>query len=311
MRRPTASLSNTKTARHAPALSEDLSPKKRGRSWPNRPASPVRRGAVRPATHAAARSKSAAANGDSHLAQTSPHWKLTQDRPTCARCRETGNECTWPQQLQRGPAKGYLEAIEARLDDVEHLLLQVLPLVPQDQLLSSVSCVNNSTTHVVDCNQKRTTQEKRAALDYWASFPLNSPQAVLSWCNDRLRRQSAQQDTMDLSPTPRHHSLDNPTGTQPQLTEAIMEDAGRQHPDPDSTMAGSWPAQHLSYDTGPPDPPARSGNTTETLPRTPTHHAGSNAPAINQQIQGPPSISSSVSSGRFDLSDEFHAKFLW
>lgn len=178
--------------------------------------------------------------------------------------------------------------------------------------MSSVSCLNDSAAHMVDCNQKRTTQEKRAALDYWASFPLNSPHAVHAWCNDRLRRGSAHQDgssSMDLSSTPQHHSLDNSARTQPQLTDAAMEDAGRQHPDPGSTMAGSWPAQHSSYDTRPPD--LQPGNTPEVLPRPSTQNAGPDATAINHQMQGPPSISSSVSSGRFDLSDEFHAKFLW
>ncbi|GME24783.1 hypothetical protein GTA08_BOTSDO09752 [Neofusicoccum parvum] len=234
--------------------------------------------------------------------------------PTCARCRETGNECTWPPQLQRGPAKGYLEAIEARLDDVEHILLQVLPLVPPDQLLSSVTCLNDSAAPVVDSNQKRTTQEKRAALDYWASFPLNSPDAVLTWCRDRLSRDTARRpqqrgpSSMDLSSAPGDQSSDTPGSTQPQLTEVVMEDASRHRPDSAGTMAGSWPAQNLSYGAGGPDPP--SGNTPEAPPRAPTHISGQ-SPGIAQQMQGPPSIASSGSSSRFDLSDEFHAKFLW
>lgn len=234
--------------------------------------------------------------------------------PTCARCRETGNECTWPPQLQRGPAKGYLEAIEARLDDVEHILLQVLPLIPADQLLNSVTCLNDSATHVVDSNQKRTTQEKRAALDYWGSFPLNSPHAVLAWCNDRLRRDSVRRShqgtnsAMDIHASPADQSSDPSRSTQPQLTEAVMEDAGHQQPDSATAMPGSWPVHNLSYGAGVPDP--QSGNTPEAPPRTP-HPPGQNLAAITRQVQGPQSMSSPESNGRFDLSDEFHAKFLW
>ncbi|EKG18379.1 hypothetical protein MPH_04380 [Macrophomina phaseolina MS6] len=230
------------------------------------------------------------------------------NRPTCARCRETGIECTWPPQLQRGPAKGYLEAIEARLDDVEHILLQVLPLIPRDQLMNSVTCPSDSASHVVDSNQKRTTQEKRAALDYWASFPLNSPQAVLSWCNDRLRRDSARRPHQ-LTSSYAEQPPDASRSMQPQLTEAVMDDAGPHQPDSANAMESPWPVQHLSYGAGPPDP--QSANTPEAPPPTSSQPPGQILAAATHRMQGPQSMSRRASNDRFDLSDEFHAKFLW
>ncbi|KAB2574213.1 Quinic acid utilization activator [Lasiodiplodia theobromae] len=229
--------------------------------------------------------------------------------PTCARCRETGNECTWPPQLQRGPAKGYLEAIEARLDDVEHILLQVLPLVPSDQLLSSVTCLNDSAGHLVESNQKRSTQEKRAALDYWASFPLNSPHAVLAWYNDRSRRDSNRRahqppaSAMDISSTPAAPS-DTPRSTQ--VAEAPMEDATHHPPDPASLMTGPWPNHHPSHAADP-----QPGNASEASARGPALQANQDPTSVHPQIQDPPSISDSGRGGGFELSDEFHAKFLW
>src|SRR5689334_7169036 len=48
-----------------------------------------------------------------------------------------------------GPAKGYIEGLEHRLHEAETLLLQVLPLIPSDQLASAANAANDVSQHGV------------------------------------------------------------------------------------------------------------------------------------------------------------------
>ncbi|KAK8195668.1 uncharacterized protein BKA78DRAFT_108491 [Phyllosticta capitalensis] len=221
--------------------------------------------------------------------------------PTCARCRETGMECTWPPQLQRGPAKGYLEAIETRLDDVEHILLQVLPLVPAEQL-TSITCPGRGGGVVVEAAQKRTTQEKRAALDYWSTYPLNSPQALMVWCQDRQQRHGSR-PTNEAVGAPRTASTVRETHSSGDVTASGHLTA----PSP-SDMNHQRSNAHASNDTTwEPSMSSRSGPPVSESPNTP----GASAPLFTAQDGGCHSSSAHSDYGQVDLSDEFQQKFVW
>ncbi|KAK7515305.1 uncharacterized protein IWZ02DRAFT_63007 [Phyllosticta citriasiana] len=226
--------------------------------------------------------------------------------PTCARCRETGMDCTWPPQLQRGPAKGYLEAIETRLDEVEHILLQLLPLVPTHQLLNSIAC-----PVLTDSTQKRTTQEKRAALDYWTTFPLNSPQALLAWCHDRQKRRGPRSANETVGP-PRiastlgdyHHSSGSVTAPGHQTASSSGDMNHGQRPDAHVSNDSTWKSPSRAFNTS--GPPMTESPTTSTSAAL--HDA---TPQDVRHDQKSHSSNSVTDYGQVDLSDEFQQKFVW
>ncbi|KAK8170805.1 hypothetical protein BKA80DRAFT_399 [Phyllosticta citrichinensis] len=229
--------------------------------------------------------------------------------PMCARCRETGIDCTWPPQLQRGPAKGYLEAIETRLDDVEHILLQLLPLVPTDQLLNSITCrplLNEFNT------QKRTTQEKRAALDYWATFPLNSPQALLAWCHDRQKRHGPRPTpTNEAVGPPRtastmadHHSFGNVTAPGHLTASSPGNMNHRQRSDAHTSTESTWESPPTAFNRS--APPVNESPTPG-----PAATMYDSTPQENRRDENPYSSTTLSEYGQVDLSDEFQQKFVW
>lgn len=95
-----------------------------------------------------------------------------------------GVECTWPEQRKRGPSKGYIEALESRLNSAETLLLALLPSV-DDRLLEHAT--EKASGHGRNDEDPRTSPvllNKKTGADYWDEFPLNSTESVRRWQRD-------------------------------------------------------------------------------------------------------------------------------
>lgn len=94
----------------------------------------------------------------------------------------------------RGPAKGYLEALEHRLEATEAALLR-LASVSNDDIIEAAfqsplqrplfSQLNEETEP--SGNEPR----KAAMLEFWEQYPLETPQEVLSWARESRRRQGS------------------------------------------------------------------------------------------------------------------------
>ncbi|KAF2089531.1 hypothetical protein K490DRAFT_55125 [Saccharata proteae CBS 121410] len=228
--------------------------------------------------------------------------------PVCARCRESGNPCVWPQQLQRGPAKGYLEAIEARLDQVENLLSQVLPLVPQEHLTDALSSRGDSPTSSADGKTKRTTQEKKAAQDYWAAFPLNSPEGVLSWHQDHQRRTAAQPggsgESGKVKEIAQPPAVNVPSAI---LSNAALSHPVNQHQEQSSTVATpTWPAQQTPMTC-----PGLRLEPSPNLSQTPGQPGSDSQSGQFLSPKPDPKRTTTANGNGIGLTAGFQAKFLW
>ncbi|KAJ9207580.1 hypothetical protein C8Q69DRAFT_443476 [Paecilomyces variotii] len=133
--------------------------------------------------------------------------KCSGERPRCEQCLEYGRPCAWPEQLKRGPAKGYIETLEHRLHETEHLLLRLLGHVSDDELskilsegkvtssiISNSNLNSKSNTNLdVDQNQKNnliipplslSSTTRKTGAEYWKRFPLSSTESIRRWERD-------------------------------------------------------------------------------------------------------------------------------
>jgi hypothetical protein len=93
----------------------------------------------------------------------------------------------------RGPPKGYIEALEARLVKTEQLLLQTLSFLSPDQIAIAAnrgnsisdSCqASNSNDGLYHDLPGRSPQ--KLGVEYWKAFPLQSADDVQRWWLDQL-----------------------------------------------------------------------------------------------------------------------------
>lgn len=116
-----------------------------------------------------------------------------------------------------GPAKGYIEGLEHRLHEAETLLLQVLPLIPSDQLASAASAANDVSQHGVSRdspdrpNNNRSSPpvlNKKTGIDYWENFPLDSVDNIRRWQADCALHSNFKEENSHRSGSSRPNSVD-------------------------------------------------------------------------------------------------------
>ncbi|GJP94632.1 transcriptional regulator family: Fungal Specific TF [Aspergillus niger] len=118
--------------------------------------------------------------------------KCSGNKPICTQCDQHNRPCDWPEQLKRGPAKGYIEALEHRLHETESLLLNLLAQIPDSQLSASVQGrQDRSSRHRNSGSPPQTYSSSSSRLgkrgtDYWKRFPLHTVQDIRDWQNDCL-----------------------------------------------------------------------------------------------------------------------------
>ncbi|KAL4982256.1 hypothetical protein BDW68DRAFT_61924 [Aspergillus falconensis] len=137
--------------------------------------------------------------------------KCSGNRPKCIQCLEHRRSCDWPEQLKRGPAKGYIEALERRLQETESILLGLLEQVSDSQLAESIL-----GPHYDLPAQPRSA--KRGS-EHWKLFPLRSVQEIRAW----------QEDCQRSVPEGAFTSTSTPQVAQGEVsTPAVGEEAGIQ-----------------------------------------------------------------------------------
>ncbi|KAE8353150.1 hypothetical protein BDV28DRAFT_157257 [Aspergillus coremiiformis] len=140
-------------------------------------------------------------------------------QPVCTQCLQHNRRCDWPEQLKRGPAKGYIESLEHRLHETENVLLQVLSRISDAQLSASIA--QNKQQHrsrhsngdSLYCPFPRLG--KRGA-EYWKEFPLDTAHRIREWQYDCLSHVN-----QSLGPsTPSIPDMDTPEFTEGMILES-------------------------------------------------------------------------------------------
>ncbi|KAL7922754.1 hypothetical protein ACQKWADRAFT_291285 [Trichoderma austrokoningii] len=126
--------------------------------------------------------------------------KCDEKRPTCSRCRDMKRECVWPKLYKRGPAKGYIEALEQRLAVTEAVLLQLLQVSGDHVLQDAFRHEPSRRTDVLNMAAAATTTtdaagrieaKKTGTIAHWDNFPLNTADDVKRWAGEVLGHNTA------------------------------------------------------------------------------------------------------------------------
>ncbi|KAL3478057.1 hypothetical protein BJX99DRAFT_114064 [Aspergillus californicus] len=162
-------------------------------------------------------------------------WLILQcsgNRPTCIQCLEHRRTCNWPEQLKRGPAKGYIETLEHRLQQTEALLLGLLSQVSDSQLADSAVI-----PHEPSATEQLRPGKRGTGSEYWKRFPLGSVEEIRSWQRD-CQGSTPDADPIERPPTPDGDSTDLPTvqADAPQMSQQ------RASPEPRPSMWSGAPS---------------------------------------------------------------------
>lgn len=164
-------------------------------------------------------------------------------KPVCEQCLENNRPCNWPEQLRRGPEKGYTEALENRLQLTESILLNLLPHVSDEQLSAAIPPRESSRGHAAGTYVPFPRLEK-GGIDTWSQFPLDTSHGIRRWqkaCTEPERvgsekKKRSQNDrlhgSVPISPTTR--KVDGTSSETPN------------HPVPGSSHKESAPVERLS-----------------------------------------------------------------
>ncbi|PYH93882.1 hypothetical protein BO71DRAFT_380535 [Aspergillus ellipticus CBS 707.79] len=127
--------------------------------------------------------------------------KCSGNKPICSQCHQHNRPCDWPEQLKRGPAKGYIEALEHRLHETESLLLKLLAEVPDSQLSATIHDTQNGpNSHATTSGSSSSSSSRstpphtyapplrlgKRGTDYWKRFPLHTVRDIRDWQQDCL-----------------------------------------------------------------------------------------------------------------------------
>ncbi|GFF43018.1 hypothetical protein IFM61606_03275 [Aspergillus udagawae] len=101
--------------------------------------------------------------------------KCSGNKPICTKCLESHRQCNWPEQLKRGPAKGYIEALERRLHETEHVLLRLLAHMSDEQLAIAV-----------ERDKSPFLRSGKNDAQYWRRYPMRTAPELREWQRDCL-----------------------------------------------------------------------------------------------------------------------------
>ncbi|KAL5087508.1 hypothetical protein Trisim1_007729 [Trichoderma cf. simile WF8] len=220
--------------------------------------------------------------------------KCDEKRPTCSRCRDMKRECVWPKLYKRGPAKGYIEALEHRLAVTEAVLLQLLQVSDDTVLQDAFKHEPSKRTDVLSTTAAATTTDaagrieakKTGTIAHWDNFPLNTADEVKRWAGEVLGRPTASDD-LETNGTAREN-------TDPRSFET--------YPVPPEPLSRTLPeaSSRASAEAFPPRPM----ETTPTATALPT----AAEPAL---ASGTAFARGMASDEVFDLSQDFRRQFVW
>ncbi|KAJ5219217.1 uncharacterized protein N7498_001316 [Penicillium cinerascens] len=95
------------------------------------------------------------------------------------KCHDYNRPCDWPEQLRRGPAKGYVEALEHRLQVTESVLLRLLSQVSDPEL--SHIFPEDSLLGDTGTGYAPLARLEKKGVEEWSQFPLDSAENIRKW----------------------------------------------------------------------------------------------------------------------------------
>ena len=120
--------------------------------------------------------------------------KCSGTYPSCLQCSASSLDCTWAARKQRGPSKGYIEGLEARLRETEQLLLQLLPVVTDEQLIAATEDIDVDSGAIGMGRDdgkviKGSTRwaaappdlKNNVSLEYWERHPIGNLDEIRAW----------------------------------------------------------------------------------------------------------------------------------
>ncbi|KAJ9299050.1 transcriptional regulator family: Fungal Specific TF [Paecilomyces variotii] len=226
--------------------------------------------------------------------------KCSGERPRCEQCLEYGRPCAWPEQLKRGPTKGYIETLEHRLHETEHLLLNLLGHISDDELskiLSEGKVTSNSNTNL-DVHQKNnsiipplslSSTTRKIGADYWKQFPLSSIESIRRWERDCYRHRhhagwmgglcsSSAGDNVGRDTDPSLSSVDDSSSrgvaARRNIRDTVIEGSSvPSEQSPTIRQRTSWSDRRSSFqreseqESGMPDPVSSSSSSSDETPK--------------------------------------------
>ncbi|KAJ5654499.1 hypothetical protein N7490_001502 [Penicillium lividum] len=106
--------------------------------------------------------------------------KCSGEKPVCGQCLEYNRPCKWPEHLKRGPAKGYVEALEHRLQVTESVLFKLLSDIPDSQLKASFP-ENAASRRECATSYVPLARIEKKGIDHWSLHPLDTAKNIRNW----------------------------------------------------------------------------------------------------------------------------------
>ncbi|KAL1874748.1 hypothetical protein VTK73DRAFT_225 [Phialemonium thermophilum] len=120
--------------------------------------------------------------------------KCDGKKPACSRCQDQNRTCVWPKAQKRGPVKGYVEALEHRLEVTENALLRLLAVSDEERLALAfrpdsepvVTLPRVQSVASADAGS-RAEVSKADLLAHWEQFPLTNLDEIRHWAKEALQ----------------------------------------------------------------------------------------------------------------------------
>ncbi|KIY02006.1 uncharacterized protein Z520_02144 [Fonsecaea multimorphosa CBS 102226] len=186
---------------------------------------------------------------------------------------------------EKGPAKGYIEALEIRLKETERMLWRILSACQQESLTAAFSPgVQDRIPQILSVGTLSTTEEKKSAIAFWEQFPLHTIEDVLVW-KDQVENPSSMEITgFGENQDQQSQPTDTPSEVQDQDIPSAMDEDTAQ-----TSIAMAPDSQDLA-DTS-----------SRTVQMADARNRRSSASVANPGTAG----------GKFSFSKEFQDTFLW
>ncbi|PLB55210.1 hypothetical protein P170DRAFT_35635 [Aspergillus steynii IBT 23096] len=197
--------------------------------------------------------------------------KCSGKRPVCTQCSQHNRRCDWPEQLKRGPAKGYIEVLEHRLHETENALLMVLSRISDEQFLS-VSERDQS-------NYLPSPRQEKKGTEYWKEFPLDTADNIRRWQYDNHDNgptessngeQNSRSRTADNRATVAPSDMSSPKTTSGlNIRRGIFIPESISNPRQRSFLTGTHNTPRPAWNMPPTLPTGQRGNGESSQPTTP------------------------------------------
>lgn len=207
----------------------------------------------------------------------------------------------------RGPAKGYTEALEARLFEIEEVLRRVLPCVATEDL----SRVLMENPLDAGSSSKATALDRKQAMEVWSRSPMKSLVDIQNWCNEHsctaesasesanstsLLQHPANHASLQRATTPKEHSIPAAVEQHALTMGRLPAVQGRFGIETTSTELGVVTGS-MPYETGMDTQSMQQSQSQQNLQSQPQNHEQPSSQSQFPHTRGSPITPNQISSG--------------